>query len=50
MTGPSSEGRNSYTGVVELQFLIQRLRKVRAHPLIGLSELHHVSSKRYDLH
>ena len=44
------EGVTHKRVVVELQFWIQRLSKIRAHLLSGLSELHHVSSKAYNLH
>ena len=44
------EGVTPKREVVELQLWVQRLRKIRAHPLSGLLELHHVSSKRYALH
>ena len=36
-------------GVVEVQFWVQRVPKVLAHLLSGLSKFHHVSSKCYDL-
>ena len=44
------EGVTHKRGNVELQLWVQLLRKIRAHLLSGLSELHHVSSKRYALH
>ena len=44
------EGVTHKRGVVELQLWVMRLRKFRAHLLSGLSELHHVFSKRYALH
>ena len=37
-------------GVVEVQFRVQRVPKVRAHLSSVLSKLHHVSSKSYALH
>ena len=37
-------------GVVEVQFRVQRVPKVRAHFLSVLSKLHHVSSKSYAQH
>ena len=37
-------------GVVEVQFGGQRIPKVLAHLLSGLSLFHHVSSKSYALH
>ena len=40
------EGVTHTRGAVELQFWVQRLRKIHAHLLSGFSELHHVSSKR----
>ena len=43
------EGVTHKRGIVELQLCVQRLRKIRAHPLSGLSELHNFSSKRYAL-
>ena len=36
-------------GVVEVQFRVQRVPKVLAHLLSGLSKFHHVSSKCYAL-
>ena len=44
------EGVTPKREVVELQYWVQRLRKIHAHPMSGLSVLHHVSSKRYALH
>ena len=44
------EGVTHNRGFVEGQLWIQRLRKIQAHLLSGLSELHLVSSKRYALH
>ena len=44
------EGVTHKRGVLEVQFCVQRLRKIRAHLLSGLSELHHVFSKKYALH
>ena len=44
------EGVTHKRGVLEVQLWVQRLRKIHAHPMSGLSELHHVSSKRYALH
>ena len=44
------EGVTHKRGVVELQLCVQRFSKIRAHLLSGLSELHNVSSKGYDLH
>ena len=37
-------------GVVEVQYRVQRVPKVLALPLSGLSLFHHVSSKCYALH